>query len=533
MTMRDVQTEIAIIGSSLGGVMAAWQACRAGRRVVLATQYHWLGGQMTSQGVPPDEHRVIERGGASESYLAFRRAIRDHYLRQADFIDRTEMTEGINPGDGWVSRLCFEPQVATDYFEKLLMPYVQNGHLVLFRESKISQVLRSERRIASVSLIDSEHAAIRISASMFIDATDTGELIKQAGLAYRLGKESRDDFSEADAPPAANRHDQQPVTYVMALRRHATPGKPIAEPDQYQRWKSYVVPHYTHRLFSQSMPGSQRGESAVLPLFAEGAFTKNTTLDWWRYRRIVSQRNWRKEIEEVSLINWAQNDYALQPLLDGAAPEDVVAENAKALSQCFLYWLQTAAPRQDGAGAGYPELQLATDMLGTTDGFAQQVYVRESRRIVGITTLTQHDIIDRDGKSSPVNLDDSVGISWYNMDIHPTCISGHGVNARVRPFSLPIGVFVPFDCDNLVPASKNISVTHLVNAATRVHPIEWLIGEVTGLLASTVISTGQSLHNIATTHDGRKHFQSRLIDAGIPIQWNADILSGTSQSAEH
>ncbi|NJR71959.1 MAG: FAD-dependent oxidoreductase [Gammaproteobacteria bacterium] len=135
--MKTLNTDIAIIGASLGGVLAAWRACHdATLRVVLVAEYDWLGGQMTSQGVPPDEHRLIEFGGASESYLAFRQTIRDDYLADKNFINNTELTEGVNPGDGWVSRLCFEPKLAAAYFEKMLAPYVATGQLQLLRHQK-------------------------------------------------------------------------------------------------------------------------------------------------------------------------------------------------------------------------------------------------------------------------------------------------------------------------------------------------------------------------------------------------------------
>ena len=126
--MNQLNVDIAVIGASLGGVLAAWRACRAGDlRVALVAEYDWLGGQMTSQGVPPDEHRLIESGGASASYLAFRKAIRAHYSADKNFINNTELTEGLNPGDGWVSRLCFEPKFAAAYFEDMLAPFVARG----------------------------------------------------------------------------------------------------------------------------------------------------------------------------------------------------------------------------------------------------------------------------------------------------------------------------------------------------------------------------------------------------------------------
>lgn len=528
---RTLRAEIAVIGGSLGGVMAAVQACEQGRSVLLLAEHAWLGGQLTAQAVPPDEHRAIERGGASASYLAFRRYVRAHYATQSDFVDRTQMTEGLNPGDGWVSRLCFEPRVAVDYIEALLQPFVDDGLLhiergVTFTDDRFS-VLVSEQKIQRVQIVDAQGVATLVLARMYLDATDTGALIKRAGLRYRLGKESSQEFHEADAPAHADVRDQQPVTFVMALRQHrdADSYHALEMPAEYGIWRDYVLPQYTHRLFSEYMPGAKRGESARLPLFATG-----TTLDWWRYRRIVSAQNWRVPREEVSLINWAQNDFAQSCLLDGDVPEAEVIRRAKALSRCFLYWLQTEAPRRDGRGLGYPELQLASDVLGTEDGFAQQVYVRESRRIVGLATLTQNEIVPSNTDPKPVAAHDSVGIAWYNMDIHPTCVSGHGVNAHVRPFVLPIGIFVPVDCANLIPACKNISVTHLVNAATRVHPVEWMIGEVAGLLASYVIDKQLPLTQVATDPSALQKFQQTIRDAGIPTEWSDTILAGTEFS---
>ena len=517
--MNQLNVDIAVIGASLGGVLAAWRACQSSTlRVALVAQYDWLGGQMTSQGVPPDEHHLIESGGASQSYLAFRQAIRDHYLADNNFIDHTEMTEGVNPGDGWVSRLCFEPKLAAAYFENMLSPFIVIGQLQILRHHLIASATRDARFITNVVVSDQQGVQTTITARYFCDATDTGDLLKHAKLPYRLGKESRQAFNEPDAPIEANALDQQPVTFVMAVKQSSEP-QPLTPPPNYAMWQDYIVPHYGFKQLSFSMPGEGLGESVSLPLFGDGH-----TLDWWRYRRIVSQRNWRTTTSDVSLINWAQNDYAIQPLLDGEVSEAEVVRGAKQLSACLLYWLQHAAPHPDGVDKGYPNLTLDHEALGTADGFAQQVYVRESRRMIGIATLTQSDIIDTDNTHQPFHHPHSVGVAWYNMDIHPTCVSGHGVNAKVRPFTLPLGVFVSRDCDNLIPACKNISVTHLVNAATRVHPIEWLIGEVAALLAIYAIANNVSLINLAKSGEHVRAFQLALGVAGIPIHWDDALI---------
>ena len=539
MTTQRHDVDIAVLGASLGGVVAAWRACEAGRRVVLTSEFAWIGGQLTAQGVPPDEHRLIEFGGASESYLAFRRTMRAHYLALGDFVDNTEMTEGCNPGDGWVSRLCIEPKVALAYLESLLGPHIDSGRLVLLRYTRLVGADLDGRNVREVRCQDAAGEAVSIHARFFLDATDTGQLIHAAGLPCRLGKESRAEFGERDAPEVADRLDQQPCTVVVALARSGKPHAPITKPTSYAEWCQYRVPHYGYALFSNSIPGAGLSKSVELPLFGEGQ-----TLDLWRYRRIVSSRNWRTPREEISLINWAQNDYAISPLLDGPIAGHDVAAAAKELTASLVYWLQTDAPNADG-GRGNPLLHLAADVLGT-DGYAQQVYVRESRRIVGLDCLTQSQILAQPTEGGaaapnavvpnafiPFHADNSVGVAWYNMDIHPTCVSGHGINAMVRPFTLPIGCFVPRGCDNLIPACKNISVTHLVNAATRTHPTEWLIGEVAALLADYALSSGQIPAAICADRERVQAFQAQLSANGIPIHWDEALLARLTNMPAH
>jgi hypothetical protein len=138
---------------------------------------------------------------------------------------------------------------------------------------------------------------------------------------------------------------------VVALALTKESQAPIAEPAKYQTWCQYRVPQYGYALFSNSIPGAALGKSVELPLFGTGQ-----TLDLWRYRRIVSSRNWRTPRDEISLINWAQNDYASAPLLDGPIPESDVVAAAKELTASLVYWLQTDAPNADG-GRGNPKLQ--------------------------------------------------------------------------------------------------------------------------------------------------------------------------------
>ncbi len=73
--------DIVIIGGGLGGVASALSSLRNGKAVILTEETDWLGGQLTQQGVPPDEHRWIEHTGSTKTYRNFRNRIRDYYKR--------------------------------------------------------------------------------------------------------------------------------------------------------------------------------------------------------------------------------------------------------------------------------------------------------------------------------------------------------------------------------------------------------------------------------------------------------------------
>ena len=59
----ETETDILVVGGGLGGVAGALAALRLGRRVVLTEETDWIGGQLTTQAVPPDEHPWIEEMG--------------------------------------------------------------------------------------------------------------------------------------------------------------------------------------------------------------------------------------------------------------------------------------------------------------------------------------------------------------------------------------------------------------------------------------------------------------------------------------
>src|ERR1044071_3644554 len=98
--MEALRTDVAIIGGGLGACAAALAAARMGRRVILTEETHWIGGQLTNQAVPPDEHPWIEEFGAPASYQTLRRGTRDYYRQPLPLTPDARAQPALNPGNG-------------------------------------------------------------------------------------------------------------------------------------------------------------------------------------------------------------------------------------------------------------------------------------------------------------------------------------------------------------------------------------------------------------------------------------------------
>ena len=157
------------------------------------------------------------------------------------------------------------------------------------------------------------------------------------------------------------------------------------------------------------------------------------------------------------------------------------------MTRSLLYWLQTEAPRPDG-GAGWPGLRPRPDVVGTDDGSAQAPYVREARRAVALATPLEQDLSDEArGDRGAVVYDDAVGIGSYRIDLHPALDGTGYVDIATHPFTVPLGCLIPVRVTNVVVAGKTIGTTHITNGCYRVHPVEWVTGELAGLLAAEAV----------------------------------------------
>ena len=527
--MRELATDVLVVGGGLGGVAAALAALRLGQRVVLTEGTDWLGGQLTSQAVPPDEHAWIESTGCTASYRRLREHIRAYYRRHYPLLTEVRANGHLNPGMGVVSRLCHEPKVAVAAIEEMLTSYRAGRQLEVLLRHRPIEAESDGDLVRAVVLLDEESAErVVLSAPYILDATETGELLTIAGVEHVVGPESRDQTGEPHALEGEpNPLDQQAISWCFALDYLPGEDHTIEEPEEYRFWRSYR---------SDFWPGPQLGwedvnpvtlESRTRPIF-DGPTDRKSGDDLWHFRRIFYRKHYPEGFypSDITLVNWPQIDYWRGPLVRVSEEEKRAnLRAARQLSHSFLYWMQTDAPRIDG-GRGYRGLRLREDVVGTRDGLAKHPYVRESRRIEAeFTVLEQHVGVEaRGGLKGAEIFHDSVGVGAYRIDLHPSTGGRSYVDIGSWPFQIPLGALIPVRVENLLPACKNLGVTQITNGCYRLHPVEWNVGEAAGALAAYCLDRGLAPREMRNTPEHLREFQRVLVTKlGFQLEWPEPI----------
>jgi hypothetical protein len=526
--VRELRADVVVIGGGLGGVAAALGALRAGRSVLLTEEYAWLGGQLTSQAVPPDEHSWVEQFGVTASYRALREGIREHYRRYYPLTDRARRAAHLNPGAGYVSRLCHEPRVAVAVLEAMLAPYRSSGLLRILQPATPVAAQVDGDRVTAVTVRCAAEEMV-LTGHYVLDATETGELLPLTGTEYVTGFESQDETGEPSAPDVADPANMQAFSVCFAID-HVDGDHTVDRPASYDFWRDYRPAFWGAKMLSWQTPSPRTLELSTR------SFTPNPDDDPWRvradqrltggdenlwtFRRIAARRNFADGFypSDICLVNWPMIDYFEAPIVDvGDAAEHVA--RAKELSLSVLYWMQTEAPRPDG-GTGYPGLRLRGDVAGGADGLAMAPYIREGRRIRAEYTIVEQDLsLAVRGDKGAVSHPDAVGVGMYRIDLHPSTGGDNYIDVGSCPFEIPLGALIPRRMENLLPAGKNIGTTHITNGSHRLHPVEWNAGEVAGALAAFCLTRAVTPRAVRNTPALLADFQQRLTADGVELRW--------------
>ena len=159
-------------------------------------------------------------------------------------------------------------------------------------------------------------------------------------------------------------------------------------------------------------------------------------------------------------------------------------------TQGFAHFIQTQFGRKYG---------LANNIFPVGNGaYAIHPYYRESRRLVGITTVTEQNILPIPGGNVAPLQPESIAIGNYANDHHYPGVDFPLYSKSIRwggrwtgtPFTIPYSCLVPIQTDGLLACEKNISVSHIANGATRLQPVVMNIGQAAGMAAALCVELG-------------------------------------------
>ena len=519
---RQISIPILVVGGSTAAYSATLGALQGGATVCLVQPQQVVGGQFTAQGLPASDDGKLVATQAGETF-AISRSYRQFRQRQRE-LQKVQGKIVANPGGGWVSHLTVTPVVAAQALNEALIEYLTQGQLTIIPDAEPIEVLFEGQRLTGVVFQDTQRGGrFTVNAQIVIEATDLGDLLELGKIESRIGQESRHDTGEAVLPEEAYPLCQQAITFCAVVEK--TPpgeGVPLGAPPGYDELPWLQAQDFTSTFWiktDQNPPWKRQD------FFDDwGIFT---------YRRIRrSQAKQAARDGDVTVINWGTsprgvngalccgNDYRDGVLVGVSRKErNETIRRARDRAQAYVHFLQTQ---------GIP-LKPRGDLIWTPDGIALEPYIREARRGVALTTVRHEDVAQTFfGEAARARcFNDSVGIGQYHyLDFHPNTASGHvnlGDGALTLPFTIPLGALIPINTDGLLLSAKSIGTTHITNAAYRMHPVEWAIGEAGGHLAAFALRKGVDVRTIATDKQLTQQLQAWLARFGVPLCWFDDI----------
>ena len=448
--------DVAIVGAGAGGCAAALQAARSGASVLLLEEGPWVGGMLTSAGVSAIDGNYRLRGGIFGEFCDSLAARYGGY-------------EALRTG--WVSNILFEPQVGEAVLGNML---AGEKNICLYRNISLDSLTRKD------AVWHLRCGGRRFRAAMLVDCTELGDVAARLGIPYDLGMDSSRDMGEDVAPEEANDIIQD-LTYVITARFYDR-DMTISRPEGYDA-----------SLYEGCNPG---GTDAML---SYGLLPGGDVM-----------------------LNWPinGNDAYMNLVEAGKEERDSLLEEAKRISLGYLYYIQTEL--------GHPELGIAEGVYPSADGLPLIPYHRESRRIHGRTRFTVNDVFDPYRNNLYRT---SVAVGDYPVDHHhrryPCPDSLPDLHFYPVPsFSVPAGVLVPGenplqgdeDYSPLLVAEKSVSVSNIVNGATRLQPVVMGLGQAAGTMAALSAAAGREVTV--------RELQEELLDASCYLMPYQELEPG-------
>jgi hypothetical protein len=304
----------------------------------------------------------------------------------------------------------------------------------------------------------------RVKARIVIDGTELGDIAQMAGCEELKDRVSAQDF-----------------TYVAIVKDYGRPAQ-MKEPEGYDK-----------ALYFNCCDNPLATNTGGVNPFGQQLWSPDMMLSYGRLP------------DGYMMLNWpvCANDYFAEYLDMSPEQRDQVVQKARLRTLGFIYFLQNEL--------GYKNLGIADDVYPTPYGLPFFPYYREARRIAGVDTMTV------EAAKDPYRFDlytRAVAVGDYPVDHHHVQNPRHEELShlwfgKIPSFSVPLGVVVPVDVDDLLVADKAISVSWEMNGGTRLQPVVMGLGQAAGALAAIAVKTGRHPSEVPAAE-----VQSVLLDHG-------------------
>ena len=528
MNAQSKKFDIVIYGGTSAGVAAAIQAGRMGKSVVLIEPTNRVGGLTTGGLGQTDIGNKQAIGGISREFYENIKKYYDDpnnwkWEKPSDYMDsgqtRTEKGEA--------SMWTFEPSAALQVYHNMLK---KEKIKVVYGErlNRSTGVVMSDQNIKSITM----ESGKRYAGKVFLDATYEGDLMASSGVSYAVGRESNEEFGETLNGVQANSINLSLTRLVSknAFNHNFVPGVDpyIVKGDP----SSGLLPNINKK------PGLEGAGDSKIQAYCfrmcltdhpenRIPFEKPENYDEINYELLFRNYEARKgEIKDMysygnSLLPWinssmpnrktdTNNKYGFSTDYIGrnySYPEASYAEREKIIEdhrnyQKGLMWTLANHPkipkevREEASKWG-----TAKDEFEREDGWQQQLYIREARRMISDYVMTQ-----KNCEAIEV-AEDAIGLAAYGMDSHNVQryvdangyvqnegnVEAHGF----KPYPISYKSLVPkkTECENLI-VPVCVSATHIAFGSIRMEPVFMVLGQSAATAASLAIDAGVAVQEV-------------------------------------
>ncbi len=515
VSAEHLTADVVVIGGGCGGCAAAIQAARLGAKVVVLEETEILGGQMTASAVCTLDDRGFTRTGIYREFL-------DEVF---EFYRGVE--KNINCCYWGGNTIALEPLRGAEILRQMLE---NNGVKIIYNIKPVS-VKNVDGKIKSVEFKGKgKDDLLTVKAKIFIDATECGDFLPMTSARYRVGNSL--------SPDPSLEGILQDITWVAVVKKYLDGVPPelrvkTIPPNYYKylpEFRAIVVKNGNNWPNGYPYNPVTHNEYRAIPDLSSDLVVDGSEPYTW------------KNVTKTC-INWA-NDYpggtygakgqhlSARYLTDMEYRKNIDL-SAMEKTLAFIYYMQHELGMEDWSISDEGYKSQLTDWTAEEKfkpyteilkHFPCRPYIRESKRLVGMQTLTVMDVRrDTKLKRSLTNRIDSVALGEYPIDLHGVTETKY-LEADLREtqdsvpndwqyvkggiFQIPAGVLIPEKVDGLMAAEKNISVSRVVNGSTRVHPATMLTGQAAGAIAGLAVK-----HNIQPRDVNITKIQKELLKA--------------------